>query len=406
MERLAQYWTDKVGFLAGLPRGMTDALVVLLIAVLVLLLWVAPFAGITSWVERRVAGRMQSRIGPNRVGPQGFFQWIADGIKCFLKEDFVPAGADRALFFLGPYIVFAGMFAVFVVIPFGRQFIVSDLNIGILYAMAVSSLVVVGILMSGWASNNKWSLLGGMRSAAQIVSYEIPVAMAALPAVLLAGTLSMQGIIARQGPWPWDWNVFHDPFSFVSAFLFFIAALAEGNRTPFDIPEAESELVSGYNTEYSGMRFVFFFFAEWANLYLIAALTVTLFLGGWQVPEALQVHTTLFGILPKAAEVTGTLVFILKSLFLVFVIIWIRWTLPRLRVDQLMNMCWKYLVPAAFVNLVGVAVWMAVEHEVQAISLVRFPLFFLGLSIPLAILLKTRRNLREAHAEIYLNPFV
>ena len=177
-----------------------------------------------------------------------------------------------------------GFLCTFVVIPFGANLIVADLNIGILYILAVTSLVVVGILMAGWASNNKWSLFGGMRSAAQIVSYEIPAGLAILTIVFLAGTMSMQGIIKAQGWGPWDWFLFHNPFTFAAFFLYFTAALAEGNRTPFDIPEAESELVAGYVTEYSGMRFLFFFFAEWGNLYVIGAVATTLFLGGWQVP--------------------------------------------------------------------------------------------------------------------------
>ncbi len=404
MERLADHIFFAIPLLQEIPQEIWDAIVMLTFAALMLLVWVAPFAGITSWVERRIAGRMQSRIGPNRVGPQGFFQWVADGVKCFLKEDFVPAGADKALFLLAPYIVFAGMFAVFVVIPFGDRLIISNLNIGIFYVLAISSLVVVGILMSGWSSNNKWSLLGGMRSAAQIVSYEIPAGLSILPVVLITGSLGMQEIIRAQGPYPWQWFAFQNPFTFVAAFVFFIAALAEGNRTPFDIPEAESELVAGYNTEYSGMRFVFFFFAEWANLYIISALTVTLFLGGWSTP--IHLYTDLFGILPRTIDVMATFVFILKSLALVFVIIWIRWTLPRLRVDQLMNLCWKYLVPFSFVNIVGTIVWMVIVDALPALTNIRYVLFLIGMLIPLAMAFKVARNLRSARSELHLNPFI
>jgi len=404
MEKFAEYILVHVPVLQRIPHGLYDTIVMFFFAALVLLGWVALFAGITSWVERRIAGRMQSRIGPNRVGPQGFFQWIADGIKCFLKEDIIPEGADKNLFIFAPYLVFAGMFAVFVVIPFGPQLIISDLNIGIFYVLAVSSLVVVGILMSGWSSNNKWSLLGGMRSAAQIVSYEIPVGMAILPVVLMAGSLGMQNIISAQGPYPWQWFAFRNPFTFIAAFIFFIAALAEGNRTPFDIPEAESELVSGYNTEYSGMRFVFFFFAEWANLYIIAALTTTLFLGGWMTPVHLD--TRLFGLLPNPIDIAGSIVFIAKSLFLVFVIIWIRWTLPRLRVDQLMNLCWKYFVPFAFVSVMGTAIWMVVEARFPALVYVKYPLFLIGLSIPVTMAFKVAGNLKAAKSEIHVNPFI
>ncbi|NIM20637.1 MAG: NADH-quinone oxidoreductase subunit NuoH [Candidatus Latescibacteria bacterium] len=404
MERLADYIVYNLPFLQQIPRVIVDLIIMLFFATCMLLFWVALFAGITSWVERRVAGRIQSRIGPNRVGPQGFLQWIADGLKCFLKEDFVPAAADKKLFLLAPYIVFAGMFAVFVVVPFGDGLIISNLNIGIFYVLAISSLVVVGILMSGWSSNNKWSLLGGMRSAAQIVSYEIPVSLAILPVILLTGSLGMQDIIRAQGPYPWQWFAFHNPFTFIAFFIFFIGALAEGNRTPFDIPEAESELVAGYNTEYSGMRFVFFFFAEWANLYIIAALTVTLFLGGWNTPAHL--YTNLFGLLHRSVDVAGTFVFILKSLFLVFVIIWIRWTLPRLRVDQMMDVCWKYFVPFSFANIVGTIIWMVLADAAPVLGYVRYILFVVGLMVPLAIAMKITRNFRLAKSEIHLNPFI
>jgi len=404
MEKYAEYILVHIPILEKIPAGIYNAAVMTVFAGIMLLGWVALFAGITSWVERRIAGRMQSRIGPNRVGPQGFFQWIADGIKCFLKEDLVPAGADKALFLLAPYMVFAGMFAVFVVIPFGPQLIISDLNIGIFYVLAISSLVVVGILMSGWSSNNKWSLLGGMRSAAQMVSYEIPIGTAVLPVILLAGSLGMQDIINAQGAYPWQWFAFKNPFTFISAIIFFIAALAEGNRTPFDIPEAESELVSGYNTEYSGMRFVFFFFAEWANLYIIAALTTTLFLGGWMTP--VHLNSQLFGLLPRTVDFAGTFIFIIKSFIIVFVIIWIRWTLPRLRVDQLMNLCWKYLVPFTFANVIGTVLWMVFEAKLPTLDNIKYALFALGLLIVFSLSFKVARNLRRAKSEIHLNPFI
>src|SRR5881296_4720441 len=252
------------GAFAGVPRELVYAVAMLLAAFAVLSFFVAPLAGVTSWLERRVWARMQSRIGPNRVGPQGILQWLADGIKNLLKEDLIPSAADKALFSLAPYVVFMGFLCTFVAIPFGSQLIVADLNIGILYILAVTSLVVVGILMAGWSSNNKWSLLGGIRSAAQIVSYEIPAGLSIFPIVMLSGALSMQSIIQEQGAAPWTWFVFRTPFTFVAFFIFFVAALAEGNRTPFDLPEAESELVMGFATEYSGMRNLLFFMAEYS----------------------------------------------------------------------------------------------------------------------------------------------
>ncbi len=314
--------------------------------------FILPIAGITSWLERRVWGRIQSRIGPNRVGPQGFLQWLADGIKNLLKEDIVPDAADATLFRIAPYVVVVGFVAAFVAVPFAGALIIADLNIGILYITAMTSLVVVGILVAGWASNNKWSMLGGIRAATQIISYEIPAGLSIFPAVLLSGTLSMQGIIHAQGWQPWAWHMCHSPFALVAFLLFFVAALAEGNRTPFDLPEAESELVAGFATEYSGMRSLLFFLAEWGNLYLIGALVVTLYMGGWQVPAFTD------NIVVLTAAQFG--VFFLKSYFWVFVAMWLRATLPRVRVDQLMAACWKYLVPMGLVSVLGTAVVMVV----------------------------------------------
>ncbi|MBI3304692.1 MAG: NADH-quinone oxidoreductase subunit H, partial [Deltaproteobacteria bacterium] len=233
------------GAFAGMPVELVYALMMFLFGALVVFGFFLPVAGVTSWLERRVWARIQSRVGPNRVGPQGFLQWLADGIKLLLKEDIVPDAADRPLFLFAPYFVVWGIVATFVVIPFSSNLIIADMNVGILYLTAVTALVVVGVLMAGWASNNKWSLIGGIRSAAQIISYEIPAGLALFPVVILTGTLSTQGIIRAQGWAPWDWFAFHNPFTFIAAFMFYVAALAEGNRTPFDIPEAESELVAG-----------------------------------------------------------------------------------------------------------------------------------------------------------------
>jgi len=384
------------GFLKGIPTDVVYAIVIILVAFSVLSFFVAPLAGVTSWLERRVWARIQSRVGPNRVGPQGILQWVADGIKNLLKEDIIPAAADRKLFALAPYVVFVGFLATFVVIPFGSRLIVADLNIGILYILAITSLVVVGILMAGWSSNNKWSLLGGMRSAAQIVSYEIPAGLAVLTIIFTAGTLSMQGIIAQQGWAPWQWYLFRSPFTFVAFFLFFTAALAEGNRTPFDIPEAESELVAGYVTEYSGMRFLFFFFAEWGNLYVIGAVATTLFLGGWQIPPVTN-NPILRGLL----EFT---VFFLKSYLWVIVAMWIRGTLPRVRVDQLMSLCWKYMVPLSFMCLLGTAIWMLFWP--QGNWIISFLLFLFSVGILGIFFRRVRFQLRHARPELYLKPFI
>ena len=367
-----------------------------LAALAVLSFFVAPLAGVTSWLERRVWARIQSRVGPNRVGPQGVLQWLADGIKNLLKEDIIPAAADKPLFALAPYVVFVGFLATFVVIPFGSGLIVADLNIGILYILAVTSIVVMGILMAGWSSNNKWSLLGGMRSAAQIVSYEIPAGFAVLTIVFAAGTLSMQGMIRAQGWAPWDWFLFHNPFAFAAFFIFFTSALAEGNRTPFDIPEAESELVAGYVTEYSGMRFLFFFFAEWGNLYVIGAVATTLFLGGWQIPPVTD-NPLLKGILEFV-------VFFLKAYLWVFVAMWIRGTLPRVRVDQLMALCWKYLVPMAFLCLVGTAAWMVIWPEGN--RPMSMTMFGIGVVILAFFFWRVIFQIRHSRPVLYLKPYI
>jgi NADH-quinone oxidoreductase subunit H len=390
------------------PWAMAGATALWLLAVAVIVLsFVATFAGITSWVERRVAGRMMSRIGPNRVGPQGFLQWMADGLKCFLKEDVIPDEVDKPLFKFAPYLVFTGTFAAFAALPFGYGVVAADLNIGIFYITAITALVVIGILMAGWSSNNKWSLLGGVRSAAQIVSYEIPSGLSILTIVVLAGTLNMQQIIANQGGFPWDWYIFNNPFTLMAFFIFFASILAEGNRTPFDLPEAESELVAGYLTEYSGMRFVFFFFGEWANLWVMSALITTLFLGGWQIPGIAD----LPGIVAGATGASKTLwilasvaMFFVKTLILVFVVIWIRWTLPRLRVDQLMVMCWKYFVPFGFLCMMGSALFVLLAQSPlgETVHLViRLALTGLGGLVAVLFIWRTIQNVRELQDPFY-----
>jgi NADH-quinone oxidoreductase subunit H len=351
---------------AAIPAWVHELLAIVVFGGIIVFGFVLPIAGITTWVERRVMARMQSRIGPNRVGPIGFLQWLADGIKNMLKEDIIPTAADGLLFRAAPYVVMTGFVASFAAIPFAGSLILADLNVGILYVTAITALVVVGILMAGWASNNKWSLLGGIRSAAQIVSYEIPAGLSIFPIVMLAGTLGMQGIINAQGAAPWHWYIFDNPFTFVAFFVLFISALAEGNRTPFDLPEAESELVAGFATEYSGMRNTLFFMAEWGNLYVIGAIATTLFLGGWQIPWALADH-------PVIRNALQFVVFFVKSYAFVLLAIWLRWTLPRIRVDQMMEMCWKYLVPIAMVNFLGTAAWMVVFPA--GVPVVRWALF-------------------------------
>jgi NADH-quinone oxidoreductase subunit H len=341
-------------------------------------------------IERRVAGRIMSRVGPNRVGPQGALQWLADGVKSFLKEDIVPTEADGPLFRMAPYFVFAGMFAAFAVLPFGVNLVAVDLSVGVLYVFAITSLVVVGTLMAGWASNSKWALFGGVRSAAQIVSYEVPTALGLMCVVLLAGSLSTQDIIRAQGGLPWDWFIFRNPFTFAAFFLFLTSAIAEGNRTPFDLPEAESELVAGYLTEYSGMRYLFFMFAEWANLWIIAAMATLCFLGGWQIPGVTFEAGVTAGL---GWQILSFCIFACKALVLVFLIIQVRWTLPRLRVDHLMAACWKYLVPLTLVCVTGVACWMVFVPEGGIFDLVvRGVMVLLALAVVFHFIRRVRFN--------------
>ncbi|HEY4730326.1 MAG TPA: NADH-quinone oxidoreductase subunit NuoH [Myxococcales bacterium] len=354
-------------------------------------------AGIFSWAERRVAARIQSRVGPNRVGPGGFLQWVADAVKLLLKEDLVPEEADKFLFRIAPYFMMVGFACVFVALPFSHSLVVADMNIGVFYIIAVTALIVVGIIMSGWSSNSKWSLFGAIRSAAQIISYEIPAGMALMIPVLLAGTMSTQGIIRAQGGLPWQWFLFDNPAAFVAFFIYFISALAEGNRTPFDLPEAESELVSGYNTEYSGMRFSYFFLVEWGNMWVMSALATTMFLGGWQIPGlSPERFDALTGGTAVVAEIASLLIFSLKTLFFVFVVMWLRWTLPRIRVDQMMNMCWKYLVPASFAGVLFVAIWMLIVNAAPWLGVaMRFTLTAVGALTIGMFGLRVLKNIRD-----------
>ena len=361
----------------------------------------AIFGGIFSWLERRVAGRLQSRIGPNRVGAAGFLQWLADAVKLLFKEDLVPAEADSLIFRIAPYFVVTGFALTLVALPFGESLIMADLGVGIFYITSVTALVVVGVLLSGWSSNSKWALFGGMRSAAQVVSYEIPAGLAIMTPVLMAGTLSMQGIIRAQGGWPWEWFLFRNPAALVAFFILFTSQLAEGNRTPFDLPEAESELVAGYMTEYSGFRFALFFLVEWGNLWVMSAIAVTLFLGGWQLPGAGAADWAAWrgaGAFPPgpwwAMQLVSMLWFASKTLALVGVIMWIRWTLPRIRVDQMMNLCWKYLVPAAFACFVFTLLWQLLVGSVPAVDLVTGVVLFAAGVVVLGLFARqTRENI-------------
>lgn len=314
------------------------------------LAWIIPFALFAVWWERKISAHMQDRLGPMRTGGwHGWAQTIADILKLIQKEDIIPSAADRTLFNLAPYVVFIGSFAAYAAIPFSAAYVGSEINIGLFYVLSISSLVVVGLLMAGWASNNKWSLFGAMRSAAQIVSYEIPVALSLLAVIMIVGSFDLQEINRAQSGWFWNWYVFQKfPLLFIAAMIYFIASLAEVNRTPFDIPEAESELVAGYHTEYGGMKFALLFLAEYANMFAVSAIAATAFFGGWNSP---------FGDF-MSGPWWGLFWFIAKGMTFIFVQMWLRWTLPRLRVDQLMYVGWKVLIPFSFVIVIGVGFWL------------------------------------------------
>ncbi len=318
--------------------------------------------GFGSYLERKVSADLQQRIGPNRTGflPFGIMQILADGIKTLQKEDLIPDRADRFLFRTAPYICITGVFSCFAAIPFTEYGALSDLNIGVYYILCVSSLMAVGIVLAGWSSNSKWTLLGGIRSAGQMVSYEIPIALSVVTVTMLLGTLDLAEITAAQkGGWNigfWNSNLFIT----LSFPVYWIAALAECNRTPFDLPEAESELVAGYFTEYSGLRFSFFAIAEYAEMFVVSALAVVLYFGGFYLPFESRIPF-LSGLSGGWIALVHFAVFQIKVWCLIFLMIWIRWTLPRFRVDQLMDLCWKVLLPVAFFNFIGSACWMALR---------------------------------------------
>ncbi|HWG96960.1 MAG TPA: NADH-quinone oxidoreductase subunit NuoH [Nitrospira sp.] len=318
---------------------------------------------ILTLAERKVLGWMQDRMGPMEVGPYGILQPFADAIKLFFKEDIIPAGANKFLFTVAPILCLIPAFIGFAVIPWGpnqtfeidgitvRPFVISDINIGILYILAFASLGAYGIILGGWASNSKYSLLGGLRSAAQIISYELNVGLSIVGVLILAGSLSLVKITDAQAGGFWNWYLFALPAPQIFAFVVYvISSVAETNRVPFDLPEAESELVAGFFTEYSGLRFAFFFLAEYANMVLVSCVAAALFLGGWNAPYPGTIMA-LIG-LPSLAWVENTMWFAVKTYSFLFLFFWLRATLPRLRYDQLMRFGWKVMLPIALGNIV------------------------------------------------------
>jgi len=338
---------------------------------LLLVGFVAGSAVFFIWLERKVAGRIQDRLGPTRVGGRfGWLQTIADGIKLLVKEDLIPADADPMLFRLGPYIAFCGAFTAYLALPFANGWVAKPLSIGIFFMLAVMSTEVFGIILAGYGSGSKWALFGGMREAAQMVSYEVPMALCVLVPVIFAGSMDLNYISNLQAGGIWNWYVFHDPFTFLAFWTYFTCATAACKRAPFDLAEAESELVAGFHTEYSGLRWSFFFMAEYGAMFAVSGIAVLLFLGGWHTGFLPELSSTLASLLGDAEQSYGrywlgwaigntinAVVFIVKSWLLVFVQMWVRWTLPRLRIDQVMMTCLKYLLPISCVLLLGVSVW-------------------------------------------------
>src|ERR1044072_584283 len=313
-------------------------------------LWVA----YATYLERKISAFIQARLGPMRVGPWGLLQPIADGLKLLTKEDFIPENADRWIFFFAPYIAVASAFIVFSVLPFGPDWaVIADVNIGLLLVLAVSSVGVLALILAGWSSNSKYALLGGLRSSAQMVSYEVAMGLSLIGALMFARTLSLSGIVGAQGS-DSIWYIVYQPAGFL---LFLISGIAENNRAPFDLPEAESELVAGFHTEYSGMRWSLFFMAEYAAMVVVSAVATTVYLGGWYFPFVHRLeeagHHNLFVLI-------SVLVFLVKTSIILYVYFWLRWTVPRFRYDQLMDIGWKWLIPSALINIVlsGVAVFV------------------------------------------------
>ncbi len=407
-------WILSFDILSGLGYSISWGLSLFVVSALIFV-FVAVNAIVLVYIERKVSAFMQVRLGPMRVGKFGMLQTVADALKLLQKEDIIPRMADKVLFIIGPWTILIASVVTFAAIPFSETLLAANMNIGLFYVVSISSIVVLGIVMAGWASNNKWSLYGAMRSAAQIISYEIPVGITLISVVAVVGSLNLQTIVQAQAgvgnlfhwipiPLP-NWFIFHSPFLFLAAFIYLIGATAEINRTPFDIPESESELVAGFMTEYSGLRWALFFLSEYANATLVAFLVAIVFLGGWQSPfadyqgaqVALAIMTLTAGmwtafvktkvgrlsIYPLGLSLALTLSawlfpgfaiwlaspglfwMIMKAATIIFLLMWFRWTFPRLRVDQLMYVSWKVILPISIMNLMGVAVWMWLTGEIQ-----------------------------------------
>jgi NADH-quinone oxidoreductase subunit H len=331
---------------ASLPAAMQPIAAATLCVITIIVVFASLFA-VTTILERKGLGRFQNRYGPNRVGPYGLLQPLADGLKSLTKEDIVPHSADKVVHLLAPLVLVTAAFLGYAVLPIGRNMVAVNLDAGVLYFFAAGSIVEVSIFMAGWSSANKYSLLGAMRAIAQMISYEVPLILSSIAVIMTVGSLSTVTIVDAQagytGVWP-HWFVF-TPWGFAGFALFMIAGTAESNRSPFDLPEGESEIIAGYYTEYSGFKFALFFLGEYIGMFAISGLAITLFLGGWSAP---------FSFLNW---IPSYLWFFAKLFGLICMFIWVRSTLPRLRMDQLMNFAWKFMLPMGLLNLVNVAVW-------------------------------------------------
>ena len=335
-----------------------------LIHIFLLINVVAVGALVFIWMERKVSGRIQDRLGPTRVGGKfGWLQTLADGLKLITKEDLVPGAADPLLFKLAPYLSFAASFAAYLALPFATGWAGREINTAVFFVLAIMGLEVFGVILAGYASGSKWSLFGAMREAAQVVSYEVPLGLCVIVPVMLCGTMNLIVIANMQSGWFTNWLIFNDIFTFALFWVYFTCGLASVNRAPFDLAEAESELVAGFHTEYSGLRWSIFFMAEYGSMFVISALAAILFFGGWNGPIPIfaswaygpdEVGWRLTGYL---ANLAGCLNFILKTVIGVTVMMWVRWTLPRLRIDQVITMCWKYCVPISAIAFVGALLW-------------------------------------------------
>ncbi|MDQ7053354.1 MAG: NADH-quinone oxidoreductase subunit NuoH [candidate division KSB1 bacterium] len=361
MQELIQAVQNSQTFLSGLSEAAL-AIIFFVLFGLVFATVAAVCALVFVYLERKISAHMQDRLGPMEVNTgipllknigHGWAQTLADAFKLLLKEDIVPNAADRRLHLIAPFILFCAVIAAFSVMPFGEKLVVSDMNIGVFFVLAITSFSVIGVILAGWASNNKWSLLGGMRSAAQIVSYEIPSGLVVLVIVMQVGSLRFNDIVMAQAGGILHWHIFQFfPLNLIAFIISFLATLAEANRAPFDLPEAESELTAGFATEYSGFKWAIFYLSEYANMFLIGIFLSALFLGGWTSPFG-----SLFGGFFDKPGWQPVWI-ILKAVAIIFLQMWLRWTLPRLRVDQLMYTSWKVLTPFAFVTIFGVGLWM------------------------------------------------